>query len=138
MTSPGDTRGRAARPRRALAATLLLGALVAVPVATAGCGEDTASSSPSSPASRLAAASSSPGVDVGPTTAAGAVCDTSAPGPKPLPAPARATIERFVAAVDRGDRAATRAFLAPAMADEVLAGLRPVSRLGLLELEDRY
>lgn len=76
--------------------------------------------------------------DPGPPKFTGGVCERTTVDRKSLPALARITVERFIAAVDRGDRETMRSLLDPTGADQVFADLRPVSRLGLLELEDRY
>ncbi len=76
--------------------------------------------------------------DQGPPKSSDGVCERTTADRKSLPSWARVTVERFVAAVDAGDRVAMRALFDPAGAAEALADLRPVARLGLLALEDRY
>lgn len=103
-----------------------------------GCGEDaavTAAATPGAPV--LSPAVSAEGVQ-GPPKSSEGVCERTTADRKSLPSWARITVERFIAAVDAGDRATVRALFDPAGADEVLADLRPVARLGLLALEDRY
>lgn len=74
----------------------------------------------------------------GPPKSSGGICERTTADRKSLPSLARLTVERFIAAVDRGDRTTMRALFDPHGVDEVLAHLRPVTRLGLLALEDRY
>jgi hypothetical protein len=104
-------------------------ALVASPLA-AGCGDDTTAATSATPAATDAG--------LGPPKSSGGVCERTTADKKSLPEYARITVERFVAAVDDADGATMRALLDPSGAGPVLADLQPVTRLGLLELQDRY
>ncbi len=126
----------AARRRAAWLPTAVLLALAAAPLAT-GCGDDRAT-----PSSTAAAHAATPGSaaagTLSPPKASGGLCERTAADRKSLPSLARMTVERFIAAVDRGDRDTMRALFDPQGAEEALAHLRPVTSLGLRALEDRY
>jgi hypothetical protein len=117
-------------------AALLVGALVVLPLA-AGCGGDTSTPGSLSPGAHATTRATADG-ESGPPKDAGGMCERPIADGKSLPSLARLTVERFIAAVDRGDPTTMRALLDPAEAGAVLAELRPVTRLGLLALEDRY
>jgi hypothetical protein len=137
MSEHDDTVRAAVRRGRGVAATLLLGVLTALPVA-AGCGDAATVSASASPSARTAPTDVPATGDTGPPKFSGGVCERTTADRKSLPSLARITVERFVSAVDKGHREAMRSLLDPAGAGEVLADLRPVTRLGLLALEDRY
>lgn len=152
MKTAHDDPGRGARRGPRLAAPLAAIAVLTLaslpplvlPLA-AGCGDDgpgAASVTPDAQLSRSAGSPAPPSVtadgEAGPPKSIGGVCERTTADRKSLPSWARITVERFVAAVDAGDRAAMRALFDPAGAAEALADLRPVARLGLLALEDRY
>jgi hypothetical protein len=118
-------------------AAALLGALVAA-LLVSGCGNGVSAATSSSTASPSATAALPVDGDTGPPKSPGGVCERTTADRKSLPSWARITVERFVVAVDAGDRAAMRALFDPAGAAKALADLRPVARLGLLALEDRY
>lgn len=128
---------RHARPRLAAAskALLTLVALVTLPLAE-GCGS--AAPTPVTPGSRAPKPAVTAEGFLGPPKSSGGLCERTAADEKSLPSQARMTVERFIAAADRGDQEAMRALFDPLGADEVLADLRPVTRLGLRALEDRY
>jgi hypothetical protein len=65
-------------------------------------------------------------------------CVTQPPSDKRLPPAARATVRRFIHAVAAGKPREARGWLAPDSAGDILAGLAPVERLGLLAVQDRY
>jgi len=130
---------RRLRVRRRRSAILLgaLPALLAMQVATS-CGDDPRATVSVTSGARTTAPSSPPGAVEGPPKASHGLCDRTAADRKSLPPSARVTVERFIAATDRGDRAAMRALFDPSGVGEVLAHLRSVTRLGLVALEDRY
>ena len=128
-----DRRG----PSRSWFATLAAAALVVLPLA-AGCGDEPAATTSSTPGARTATPAVTAGGGLGPPKFQGGVCERTTADEKSLPSLARVTVERFIAAADKGDRTTMRALFDPLGADEVLAHLRPVTRLGLLALEDRY
>jgi hypothetical protein len=111
--------------------------LVALPP-VAGCGDDTAASTSSAPGAQSATTTAPANGDTGPPKSPGGVCERITADRKSLPSLARVTVERFISAADQDDRAVMRALFDPMGADEMLAHLRPVTRLGLLALEDRY
>jgi hypothetical protein len=137
MSKHDDAADRAARHGHVLMATLLSGVLLALPLA-AGCGDDTAATASSSPGAQATTSAAPANADLGPPKSPGGVCERATVDRKSLPELARVTVERFIAAADQADRETMRALLDPSGADEVLADLRPVTRLGLLALEDRY
>ena len=112
--------------------------LVALPLA-AGCGDDTAATaSPAPGAAQAATPAVAADDEAGLPKSPGGVCERTTADEKSLPQLARVTVERFVVAADQGDRETMRALFDPLGVDEVLAHLRPVTRLGLLALQDRY
>jgi hypothetical protein len=137
MRQNDDTERAAGHRGRDVAAVLLLGTLVVLPL-TAGCGADPAATASFTPDAQATTAVVPADDGSGPPKSSGGVCERTTVDRKSLPSLARVTVERFVAAVDRGDSAAMRALLDPSGADTVLADLQPVTRLGLLALEDRY
>jgi hypothetical protein len=137
VSKEDDIGGRDRVRRRRDAAALLLGLLVTSLLA-AGCGNVTPEDVPSSPRARSPNPAVRTAGETGPPKAPGGVCERVAVDDKSLPSLARLTVERFFVAVDRGDRDEVRALLDPAIADDVVADLRAVTRLGLLRLEDRY
>jgi hypothetical protein len=140
MRSPHDASANAAgrrRPARSRLAALLLGALAALALAP-GCGDDTAATTSVTLGAQPVAPSVPANGDQGPPKFPGGVCERTTTDRKSLPEWARVTVERFIAAADEGDPETMRALFDPAGVDEMLADLRPVARLGLLALEDRY
>jgi len=124
-------------PARSWLAALAAVSLVALPLA-AGCGADTAATASLTPGARAATPAVAADGDPGLPKSPGGVCERTTADEKSLPQLARVTVERFVVAADQGDRETMRALFDPLGVDEVLAHLRPVTRLGLLALQDRY
>ena len=124
-------------PARSWLAALAAVSIVALPLA-AGCGADTAATASLTPGARAATPAVAADGDPGLPKSPGGVCERTTADEKSLPQLARVTVERFVVAADQGDRETMRALFDPLGVDEVLAHLRPVARLGLLALQDRY
>jgi hypothetical protein len=125
-------------PARSWLAAVAAMSLVALPLA-AGCGDDgAATASPTPGAAQAATPAVAADGDPGLPKSPGGVCERTTADEKSLPQLARVTVERFVVAADQGDRETMRALFDPLGVDEVLAHLRPVTRLGLLALQDRY
>jgi hypothetical protein len=118
-------------------APLLLGALAALALAM-GCGADAAVTAADTPGVPVVSPAVPADGAQGPPKSTDGVCERTTADRKSLPSWARITVERFVTAVDAGDRATLRALFDPVGAAEALADLRPVTRLDLLALEDRY